>query len=148
MKIFITVGSTQFTELIKECDKLLSSVENEITAQIGHSPYIPKSFPSFRFTSEIDSYYNNAEVIICHAGAGTVYSLLEKGKRIIVVPNLNLADDHQKEIANFVLKNNYAAVCLDPKDINKHLTKTTTPSFAPYNNSNSSLVKSIASIIK
>ncbi|MFT6926884.1 MAG: beta-1,4-N-acetylglucosaminyltransferase [Psychromonas sp.] len=112
-KIFITVGTTEFDSLIKAVDTLfVNQSEYVFTAQISSSAnYKPSNIDFFEFSSDIDRYVDEADFIITHAGAGSVYSMLEKGKKVIVVPNLSRIDHHQIELTNYVNKNNLAIAC-------------------------------------
>jgi len=78
-----------------------------VSVQVGDSPVdqlgeykrdgiyfnIVKYWPKLRDEME------NADLIICHGGAGTTMEALELGKPVIVVPNRKLMDDHQLELA-------------------------------------------------
>ncbi len=82
MRFFITVGTTPFDDLIKTCDKLTRNfVDTEFIAQISNGSYEPSNMNYFSFTDDINSFYSNSDLIICHSGAGTVYRLLELGKK-------------------------------------------------------------------
>ena len=83
---------------------------HEIIYQISDGEYIPSNGKVLKFVKDIEKYYNWADVVITHAGAGTVYKLLEIQKKIIVVPNTERLDNHQLELADFVEKNNYGKV--------------------------------------
>jgi beta-1,4-N-acetylglucosaminyltransferase len=110
--ILVTVGTTAFDSLIRQIDTSIS-LDLDIRLQIANGNYLPQNFSWFRFSSAISSLYEEADFIICHAGAGTVYRLLEMRKKIIVVPNLNRSDPHQRELAFFVESNRYGMVCWD-----------------------------------
>ncbi len=112
-KIFITVGTTEFDILIKAIDTIfVNQSKYFFTAQISSSAnYKPSNIEFFEFSSDIERYIDEADFIITHAGAGSVYSMLEKGKKLIVVPNLSRIDHHQIELANYVNKNNFAIAC-------------------------------------
>lgn len=112
MKIFVTVGTTAFDDLIKYMDDL--SIEAEIIFQISDEhKYVPANHQYFTFTDNIENYYNVSDVIITHAGAGSVYRLLELKKKIIIVPNMARVDNHQMDLANFMKDNRFALVCTD-----------------------------------
>lgn len=134
--IFVTVGTTPFDSLIKYVDNL--DIKKEFIFQISDdAKYLPKNHKYFNFTKDIEAYYKNAEVVITHAGAGSSYNLLEMGKKIIIVPNLERVDNHQLDITNYMKRENYAMTCTDLiklekmiNDIDKHqLTKYKKESF-------------------
>lgn len=109
MKIFITTGTSAFNSLIISADQNFPHNWSCI-AQIGPGSYIPR-FRSFQYTDEIYNFYREADVVVTHAGAGSVYSLLELGVHTVVVPNTDRLDKHQSEIAHYVEENKYASVC-------------------------------------
>jgi beta-1,4-N-acetylglucosaminyltransferase len=116
MKIFVTVGTTKFDTLVEFLDKNLDN-SYEVLFQISDGDYIPKNFPYIIYSDDINSLYNEYDYIITHAGAGTIYKLLDLNKKFIVVPNLDRIDQHQTDIANFIDINGYAISCNDFKDI-------------------------------
>ena len=132
MNIFITVGTTPFDTLIRFCDEKLDPALS-ITMQISNdASYIPKRFDSFKFTSDIVSYYQNADLVITHAGAGTIFSLLEMQKRIIVFPNLDRDDSHQKDLAGVVEKKKWGLVCWQYQDLPELIDRAGDFPIVPY----------------
>lgn len=114
MKIFITVGTTPFNELIKNVDNITSEFKDySFIFQIAKGEYLPKNGKFFDFISDIEDYYNNADIIITHAGAGSIYRLLELKKTIIVVPNMVRVDKHQSDIATYMFKHNHVLLLDD-----------------------------------
>jgi len=111
MKVFVTVGHTRFDALFKEIDEISNNSNWLFTHQISDGHYIPKSGKYFTFTENIKEFYNDADIIITHAGAGTVFELLELNKKIIVVNNTNRVDSHQGDLTKYVRKHNYALTC-------------------------------------
>ena len=131
MKVFVTVGTTAFDELIKMIDNL--SMEHSFIFQISKkAKYKPKNYPYFDFTDNIEKYYNEADVVLTHSGAGSVYRLLELNKKIIIVPNLFRVDKHQSDLSDFMKKHCYAIVCDDIKDINKLIDNVDNFGFKKY----------------
>ena len=113
MKIFVTVGTTSFDSLIRFVDEKFQKNEYEVTLQISEGKYIPKNFEYFQFSENIDFYYKNCDIVITHAGAGSIYRLLEIKKKMIIIPNIERVDKHQIEIAEFMKENGYALMCSD-----------------------------------
>jgi beta-1,4-N-acetylglucosaminyltransferase len=118
MKIFVTVGTTSFDSLIKFIDEKFHKNKYEIIFQISEGKYIPKNFEYFTFSENIDFYYENCDVVITHAGAGSIYRLLELKKKIIIIPNIERVDKHQIEIAEYMKENKYALMCSNIKELN------------------------------
>ena len=81
IKFFVTVGTTAFDELLENVDKLPTKVKTKIVCQVGPSNYTPSLTQNFKFDNHIDLFYKSAEYVICHAGAGTVFSLLGLHKK-------------------------------------------------------------------
>jgi len=111
--IFVTVGTGEFEKLVKEADKLSEKIKEEIIIQTGNSKYIPRNAEYFGFTDEFERYVKKAKIIISHGGAGTIFELLEKNKKIIVVANLRRTDKHQTEILEELNKEGCLIYCED-----------------------------------
>jgi beta-1,4-N-acetylglucosaminyltransferase len=112
MKILVTVGTTKFDSLIEYIDVNGQFNGIDIEFQTANGGYIPVNHPYFSFvdSNAIIEKYAGADIIITHAGQGTIIRLLEMRKKFIVVPNLERVDKHQLDIADFLSKNKYAFV--------------------------------------
>jgi len=112
MNILVTVGTTKYDSLISYIDSESNFNNLSIEFQIANGKYIPHKHQYFNFTerNNIIRKYKEKDIIITHAGAGTIYKLLEMKKKFIVVPNLDRIDKHQMDIADFISKNKYALV--------------------------------------
>ena len=128
--IFVTVGTHYlgFTRLIKKIDELACLIDEEIIAQIGNTNYKPKNIKYFTFIEDekkIMELYEKARVIVTHGGAGTILTLSNFNKKIIVVPRLKKfnehVDDHQLELAEFLEKEKKVTVVYDIEDLHKSL---------------------------
>ncbi|KAJ3854657.1 glycosyl transferase [Lentinula lateritia] len=127
MLAFITVGSTRFDGLIKSIfsPSVLASLSNKgytnIVVQCGNSdfPYVhllvhgEQSFQlekdgviieCWKFKPSLQRDYERADLVISHAGSGTIVDVLRMDKPLIVVPNPTLADNHQQELASALEK--------------------------------------------
>ena len=68
------------------------------------------------FTNELPLYMAAADVIICRAGAMTITELARMGKAAIIIPSVNVTDNHQYTNAK-ALSDAGAAMLLEEKDI-------------------------------
>ena len=96
--IFVTVGTTlPFDSLLQEMDRLVREqiVQERVICQIGMSTCVPEYCEYFRFKPSIDELFDDAAVVICHGGTGTVFSLIQRQKPFVAVANPRAADDHQ-----------------------------------------------------
>ena len=104
--ILVTIGLMYgFDRLIREMDEIAGRIAEEVIMQIGKTTYEPKNARYFRFASaeKMDQLYEDARVVVCHAGVGSILTALEQGKPIIAVPRRKKygehVDDHQLDIA-------------------------------------------------
>jgi len=97
--IFVTVGTFNFDDLIYQVDKFIEQgvITDKVICQIGNGQYQPKNCESFAYTKKIGSYIDDAEMVICHGGTGSVLDLIKREKKFIAVANRALANDHQME---------------------------------------------------
>ena len=99
--IFVTAGTQlPFDRLIKVIDEIAGGhPEIEFVVQALKSDYKAKHIKILDFISPTDfnNYIDNSELIIAHAGMGTIISALVKQKPIIVVPRLTKYNEHRNE---------------------------------------------------
>lgn len=69
---------------------------SHLVAQTGNLDYKIENYRHFKFASneEMNELEDEAEIIICHAGTGTVIGALEKGKKVIIFPRLQQYHEH------------------------------------------------------
>ena len=131
--ILVTVGLMYgFERLVKEMDEIVGGMDEAVMMQIGETTYKPKNARYLRVTSneEIDRLYENARVVVCHAGVGSILTALEYGKPVIAVPRRKKygehVDDHQLEIARELGKDGRITVVCDVEDLEKVLGDVST----------------------
>ncbi|WP_042846703.1 PssE/Cps14G family polysaccharide biosynthesis glycosyltransferase [Providencia rettgeri] len=130
MKILVTVGTTNFDRLIKAIDNIaLYRKDLEFIFQIADGKYNPLNGFSFEFSKNIYEYYHSSDLVISHAGAGSIYSLLEIQKKTIIVPNLDRKDNHQIDIAKFIEQNKFAIVNWNLSSIEDQIDQSLTFNF-------------------
>lgn len=132
MKVFVTVGNTRYNSLINAIDEHLLIDEFDVVIQIADGEYIPKHHEYFRYSNNIEQYFKDADLVITHAGAGTVYQLLEDRKKMLVIPNHERVDGHQLDLTNYLEKNDFANVCYDISTIKKCVLEAFSSEHAQY----------------
>jgi len=101
--IFVTVGAQMpFNRLVQAVDHWAHERGREdVFAQIGLTDYRPKNiqWTPFLSTEEFNQRCEAANVIVAHAGTGSIITALQLGKPILIMPRrANLREtrnDHQ-----------------------------------------------------
>lgn len=117
--IFVTLGTHElpFTRILEYIDK--ADIDDEIIIQSGNTRFYSKKYKVIPFmtSQEFDSFVDKSDLVISHAGVGTIFSALRKNKKVITVPRLSKYrehnDDHQLEIAEKFSKEKYIINCLN-----------------------------------
>ncbi|MFA5125908.1 MAG: glycosyltransferase [archaeon] len=148
-KLFFTVGSTYpLDRLIKQADELNTNKKYEVFAQIGESTFAPKNIKWTKFMDyeEMVKKIEWANIIVSHAGAGTIIECISKNKKLILFPRLKkygeAVDDHQLEICK-AFKEKYEINYFTGNDLKSVLEKKV----GHINRKNSSLAKEIAKLL-
>ncbi len=105
--IFVTVGNDfrRFDRLLEKMDEIAPSIPNEIVIQRGYSRYLPKNAKEFAFVpmNEAIEYIKKSELVVSHAGIGTIILCREYGTPLLILPRKKAygehMNDHQMEIA-------------------------------------------------
>jgi UDP-N-acetylglucosamine transferase subunit ALG13 len=126
--IFVTVGEQlPFDRLINAVDEWASVSGEEVFAQIGKTLLTPKTI---KYKKHMDPFQFNqaflaADIIIAHAGMGTIITAIELGKPLLVVPRLACfgehRNDHQLATAKRFLGQGYISVAFDVPELIKKL---------------------------
>ena len=117
-RVLVITGTTGFDSLVRKIDESRElEAGYDITLQTGEGAYKPQYKSSFDFDKGLKNRLAEYDFFITHAGAGTIFMLLEQKKRVLVVPNTERADKHQTELAQYVKSQNLCAVCEDVQSI-------------------------------
>jgi len=100
--IFVTVGTQlPFDRLIRAVDEWSArNNRNDVFAQIGpQTAYRPRHIQWSHFVAapECRRWVERADLIISHAGMGTIISALELGKPLIVMPRRSDLHEHRND---------------------------------------------------
>lgn len=155
--IFVIVGSQKFPfeRLIREMDRLAGSdvLHDEVIAQIGVSAYEPKHMKWYRFMDKeiFDRYISDCDLLVTHAGEGSIMTGLLKKKKVIAVPRYEKlgehVSDHQLEIARALEKQNCIVNIEDIKDLEYAVTHIDEYHLEDYQSGRETILKTICDFI-
>lgn len=157
MNVFVTVGTTSFDDLVRAVDSdevlldaLIDAGVERLAIQHGRGDYAVVDrvhvrddgkhleIRGFRFAPSLGTFIDAADYVVSHAGAGSVLEALRAEKRLLVVVNASLQDNHQMELGSAMEKQNYLYCCASPSELRHDLRSFLrrnpgeTSSFAPY----------------
>lgn len=131
MNVLVTVGSMQgrsFLRLFKIVDALCKSKVLEgdkVIAQTGWDNYQSDYYRCFDLIGDeqFKDIMYNSDLVISHAGTGTVTSALKAGKKVILFPRLSKYnehyDDHQLELCEIFSSNGYVLCAKNAVELEK-----------------------------
>lgn len=132
MKLFVTVGAERrsFNRLIKIIDDSVFSniLPKDTFVQIGHSSYKPQycSFCRFLNYCDMEERIADADMVISHAGMGTVLLCMKHKKIPILFPRKvcyrEHVDDHQLLFARTMAKEGLALAAFSSGELLKLYT--------------------------
>ena len=132
--IFVTVGTHYqgFERLIKAVDELTGKgeIKENVIIQIGYSDYTPKNCKWFRFVDPEDfvEFCKKSNIVITHAGIGSIIIPLKIKKPVIVVPRYKKfnehTDDHQLQITKELEKEGKIITVYDINNLEKAYKKS------------------------
>ncbi|KAG4300619.1 hypothetical protein PCANB_003099 [Pneumocystis canis] len=118
--VFVTVGSTQFDALIFSVQQkqvqeaLIAHGFSKMVVQYGNSSNVFHNservegleIEGFSYSADIEEVFQTSDLIISHAGSGSIIEALELQKQLIVVVNNTLMDNHQVELTEILSHEN------------------------------------------
>ena len=155
---FVTVGTTKFDALIQAVDSF--SVADALVAQGYQKLVIQKGAGKhqiqtlvplgsqhhqlsnglqvhvFEFAPSLATYMQAADLIISHAGSGSIFEALRLKKPLIAVPNATLMDNHQAELADHLARLHYI-IAARPESLADTLQHLSIDCLQPYESGSS-----------
>lgn len=109
-KTFVSVGNCKqaFSRLLEAVKIQAEFLPKPILVQHGHTPFFAEECHGMDFVNmdAFTRYIDNAEILIFHAGAGSIHHALQKGKHPIVMPRRaefgEHVNNHQVVFANML----------------------------------------------
>lgn len=151
--IFVAVGTQKFPmdRLLRELDMLVArgELKEEIFAQAGRSAYRPQYYPAVDFLprEQFEAMIARCDLLLTHAGVGTILTGLRAGKPIVVFPRLaqyrEHVDDHQMEIAQAFARLGYVMLCTKAEELGQTIKASRNYPFYAYAPQHHEVVKRI-----
>lgn len=129
--IFVTVGAQMpFDRLVRTVDDWAGATGSaDVVAQVGNSTYVPRNlrWEKFLEPSLFEQHISRADVVVGHAGTGTILSALSQQKPILVMPRrASLAEtrnDHQTATVNHLRALEGVTVAMDEDELLQKLQR-------------------------
>lgn len=155
--ILIILGTQkfQFNRLLKEVDRLIAKkkINEDVFAQVGYSNYKPINFKYCKFLTYdlLQEYIKNSDIVISHAGTGSIMNSLKYQKKVIAVPRLaqykEHVDDHQVQIIDEFNKLNLLEAVYNVDDLEKALNNVRKQKYNKYVSNTNTIIDSINNYI-
>jgi beta-1,4-N-acetylglucosaminyltransferase len=159
--IFVTVGNDyrNFDRLLKQMDEIAPLIPSEILIQRGYSRYLPKNTKHFEFVSMNNAieYIRRSQLVISHAGIGTIILCKQYGVPIIILPRRRRygehMNDHQLEITKVLEERGDKSIYViyEEGQLEEKITEVlrSQKTFAPTNNiGRANLIRTIREFIE
>jgi UDP-N-acetylglucosamine transferase subunit ALG13 len=129
MRVLVTVGAQMpFDRLVSAVERwALRHPEHEVFAQVGAQGRRPSAIASVAMLSpsELAREYDAADGIVGHAGIGTIFAALERGKALVVMPRRaalrETRNDHQVATARRFAELAGVVVAYDERELPSRL---------------------------
>lgn len=129
--IFVTVGTQlPFDRLIGAVDAWAGRTgRRDVLAQIGPSQLRPQfiEYRPFLPPPEFSRHFASAELVIAHAGMGSIISAMSQGKPILVMPRRasqhEHRNDHQLSTARRFREMGSILVAMDENELEEQLSR-------------------------
>lgn len=155
--ILVTLGTQDkpFTRLLKAIEDLKSQgiLTQEVVVQSGYTSYNSSllSITPYFSQPDLDALRQKADLIITHAGVGSILDSLKLNKKVIGVARLKKygehANDHQYEILDAFESEGYILRCDDLDQLKNVITSALTFTPKPYPFDNSTVLKTVLDAI-
>lgn len=134
MKAFVTVGVERkpFGRLLRAVDRLVADgvLSGETLVQTGHNDFEPcyGLYQKFLSFDDMVNAVRSADMVIAHAGVGSVLLCRQLGKVPLVVPRSGdlgeHVDNHQLEFARMMDAQGFVIMAPTPDDMRQILAQT------------------------
>jgi UDP-N-acetylglucosamine transferase subunit ALG13 len=146
--IFVTVGTTDFDDLIEEMNRIAPTLNEPVVMQVGNGVVRPTHASEwFSYAQSLERYYRQASVVVSHGGLGTLVEVLRLGGRLVGVSNPQLYDRHQEDLLEMFEKDGHLIWCRDLARLPEALDTARVTSFHPYQPPSCTLHQEVAAVV-
>lgn len=154
--VLLGTQNNQFIRLLEEVEKQIKkgNIKEEVIVQAGYTKYNSDNMKIFEMIDKdkLQKLVDDANLVITHAGVGSISIALKKGKKVIAVPRLSEygehVNNHQLDIVNEFAKKGYIVGINDVSELENAIEKS--KDFVPneYKNNSERLIQIIDDFIK
>ena len=138
--ILVTVGTNRapYEGLFEAMDEYALKTGEEVLIQRSMSDFRAKHCRDFGFVSdeEMRELYDRTDILVCHAGIGTIVNGLERNIPLVLVPREVVtsagADDQQTVVARKVAQMGRGVVVEDLNDLYAKIDEARSLKMEPY----------------
>lgn len=144
--IFVTLGTQDktFERLLIKLDEMIDKgiIKDKLIVQAGSTKYTSKHMQILDYIdmNQFNSYIEECDYMITHAGVGTIINGINHGKKVIAVARREKygehENDHQVEITTKFMKMGYIIGCIDVDELEDKYTLLDSLVVKPYQSNN------------
>lgn len=156
--IFVTLGTQDksFKRLLDAIEKQIDNgiIKDKVIVQAGYTDYISNKMEILKIIpmEDFDNYIKECDLLITHAGVGSIMAGLNNNKKVIATARLKEynehTNDHQKQIATEFEKMGYIIYLDDFDKLDEVLKKVKTFKPKKLKSNNTNFIKIIENFIK
>ncbi|KZV80312.1 glycosyltransferase 28 [Exidia glandulosa HHB12029] len=120
-----------YTRLEVQCGKTQLPDLVQVSSAPWHTQRQGVDISLWDFKPSLSEDIKRADLVISHAGSGTIVDVLRLGKALIVVPNTALLHNHQEEVARALHERRHLISCSVP-DVARAIRDLDTSSLIPF----------------
>ena len=132
--VLLGTQNNDFHRLLDEIEKNIQNgnITDEVIVQAGFTKYKSNDMKIFDLVEKekLENLIDKADLVITHAGLGSIEMALEKNKRVIAVPRLKKygehVNNHQEDLKNEFNKKGWVIGIDEVSDLEKAIKKSKT----------------------
>jgi len=151
--IYVTLGTQDksFERILKAIQKEIDNgtIKEKVVVQAGHTKFESKEMEIFDLVSlkEFNKYMDECDLLITHAGVGSIVDGIKRNKKVIAVPRLKKynehTNDHQLQIVKTFGDAGYIYPFYEKDDLHQILKKIEKFKPKKYVSNNANFIKTI-----